>query len=62
MKNWKRGFIDGIVYATALLINTYDEGAAETLWGESGYGKDDLKGAEKNDAITVYNYFYTKKD
>ena len=34
----------------------------ETLWGESEYGKDDLKGAEKNDAITVYNYFYTKKD
>ena len=61
MKNWKRGFLDGIIYSTALLLNTYNEGTAENLWGESGCDKDDLMHGETNDSITVYNYFYGKK-
>lgn len=55
---WKKGFITGIIYSTALLLNTYNEGAAEDLWAESGYSKKDLKHAEKYDADIVLNCFY----
>ena len=53
----KRGFTHGVVYAVALLIRCKHEGAAETLWTESGFSFDDLKVCDDYDANEVRKYF-----
>ena len=57
MKANKTGFIQGVVYAVALLLRTYHEGAAETLWEESGFTKKDLSVCENYDTDIIKEYF-----
>ena len=53
----KRGFRQGVVYATALLIRCREEGGAETIWNESEYSLLDLRGCDPYDADKVREYF-----
>lgn len=57
MKANKIGFTQGVVYAVALLLRTCHEGAAETLWKESGFTKQDLNICDAYDADKVREYF-----
>jgi len=49
----KKDFDRGIIYSVALLHRSYHENAAETLWQESGFTKDNLAGCEKYDVDEV---------